>query len=80
MKIFICNLILMVFFFGGYAQELDSILNLEVQETSIIVAETFKGTRIANGHSIETRKKGILDFLKRDIYPVFNHIKTSIWN
>ena len=24
---------------------------------------TFKGTRLINGHSIETRKKGVLDFI-----------------
>lgn len=79
MKIFICNLILMVFFFGGYAQELDSILNLEVQETSIIVAETFKGTRIANGHSIETRKKGILDFLITHRFGTLNSGAYELW-
>ena len=79
MKIFICSLILIVFFFGGYAQELDSILELENQETSFNVAETFKGTRIANGHSIETRKKGILDFLITHRFGTLNSGAYEFW-
>ena len=79
MKKFICSLIFTVFFFGGYAQELESILEQESQETSFNVAETFKGTRIANGHSIETRKKGILDFLITHRFGTLNSGAYELW-
>jgi len=79
MKTFICSFILILFFFGGYAQELDSILELENQEISFNVAETFKGTRIANGHSIETRKKGILDFLITHRFGTLNSGAYEFW-
>ena len=79
MKAFICSLILIVFFFGGYAQELESILDQENHETSFNVAETFKGTRIANGHSIETRKKGILDFLITHRFGTLNSGAYELW-
>lgn len=79
MKTFICSLIFLVFFFGGYAQELESILEQESQETSFNVAETFKGTRIANGHSIETRKKGILDFLITHRFGTLNSGAYELW-
>ena len=46
-----------------FSQDLEDILNDEIQESSSIVRGTFKGTRIMNGHSVETREKGVLDFL-----------------
>jgi hypothetical protein len=39
------------------AQDLFDILEDEAPETTEVVTATFKGTRIANGHSIENRKK-----------------------
>ena len=48
---------------NGYAQELDEILENESTEGTNIVLGTFNGTRILNGHSVETREKGILEFL-----------------
>jgi len=45
------------------AQDLEDILDQETPETTTNVAATFKGTRILNGHSVETRKKGILEFM-----------------
>ncbi len=39
------------------------ILEEETPKTKQYVAATFKGTRILNGHSIENRKKGILEFV-----------------
>jgi hypothetical protein len=45
------------------AQELSDILESEIPNTTEYVSATFKGTRIINGHSIENRKKGILEFL-----------------
>jgi len=44
-------------------EDLESILNDETQESNIKVSATFKGTRILNGHSVETRKKSNLEFL-----------------
>lgn len=38
-------------------------LEAEQSEESILVEATFKGTRVINGHSIETRKKGVMDFM-----------------
>lgn len=46
-----------------YSQDLMDILNEETPEETTLVAATFKGTRIGNGHSVETRKKGVLEFL-----------------
>jgi hypothetical protein len=45
------------------SQSLDDILNQESSNNTEIVTGTFKGTRIMNGHSIETRQKGVLEFL-----------------
>lgn len=44
-------------------QDLLQILEEETEETTDIVSATFKGTRIGTGHSVETRKKGVLEFL-----------------
>lgn len=48
---------------SGYAQDLDEILEKESTKGTDVVLGTFNGTRILNGHSIETREKGILEFL-----------------
>ncbi|MGS2741019.1 DUF5777 family beta-barrel protein [Sinomicrobium sp. M5D2P17] len=45
------------------AQDLMEILEEETPENKEYVSAAFKGTRIINGHSIENRKKGILEFL-----------------
>ncbi len=79
MKTLICNLVLICFFVGSNAQELDSILDQESQESTVYVNETFKGTRIANGHSIETRKKGILDFLITHRFGRINSGGYELW-
>ncbi|MCJ7467481.1 MAG: DUF5777 family beta-barrel protein [Maribacter sp.] len=44
-------------------QDLEAILEEESVDTTMVVAGTFNGTRLLNGHSVETRKKGILEFL-----------------
>jgi len=46
-----------------FSQDLEDILNDETEETTDVVRGTFKGTRIMNGHSVETREKGVLDFI-----------------
>ncbi|MEO9853424.1 MAG: DUF5777 family beta-barrel protein [Reichenbachiella sp.] len=38
-------------------------LEAEQSEEPGLVEATFKGTRLINGHSIETRKKGVMDFM-----------------
>ncbi|WP_421764709.1 DUF5777 family beta-barrel protein [Ekhidna sp.] len=35
----------------------------EQSDQPTLVEATFKGTRVINGHSIETRKKGVMDFI-----------------
>jgi len=45
-----------------YSQDLMDILDNEEQQKNYI-SSTFKGTRIINGHSIENRKKGTLEFI-----------------
>ncbi|NNE76419.1 MAG: hypothetical protein HKN31_05035, partial [Pricia sp.] len=47
----------------GISQDLESILEGESSDTTLTVPGTFYGTRLLNGHSVETRKKGILEFL-----------------
>jgi hypothetical protein len=38
-------------------------LEAEQADQKTLVDATFKGTRLINGHSIETRKKGVMDFI-----------------
>ena len=47
----------------GLCQDLDAILEEEASDTTLIVSGTFNGTRLLNGHSVETRKTGVLEFL-----------------
>ncbi|UOB18115.1 DUF5777 family beta-barrel protein [Abyssalbus ytuae] len=47
----------------SFSQDLLSILEEEGQQERNYVSATFKGTRILNGHSIENRKEGILEFM-----------------
>lgn len=47
----------------GFSQDLEAILEAESSDTTNVVFGTFNGTRLLNGHSVETRKKGILEFL-----------------
>jgi hypothetical protein len=46
-----------------HSQDLEAILAEASFDTTEVVASTFNGTRLLNGHSVETRKKGILEFL-----------------
>ena len=50
--------------FSSVAQDdLLSMLEDEAPEEKTFVEATFKGTRLINGHSIETRSKGVMDFI-----------------
>ena len=61
------KLVLLIFIFGIhinlFSQDLDDILEKESPKSTTEVFGAFNGTRILNSHSIETRKKGILEFL-----------------
>lgn len=46
-----------------HSQDLEAILEEESSDTTLVVASTFNGTRLLNGHSVETRKNGVLEFL-----------------
>jgi hypothetical protein len=43
--------------------EMMDLLEAESNDVPQFVASTFKGTRLINGHNVETRKKGIMDFI-----------------
>lgn len=63
MKNLLILLVLLGFTYILNAQELLDILENEIPTRTEYVTASFKGTRIINGHSIENRKKGILEFL-----------------
>lgn len=44
-------------------EDLMDILDKETKQETNFTEQTFKGTRLINGHSIETRKKGVLDVI-----------------
>lgn len=45
------------------AQNLMDLLEEETVPETLFVEQTFKGTRVVNGHSVETRDRGVLDVL-----------------
>jgi hypothetical protein len=63
MKNLILVFLILVLSNNLYSQTIDEILKQEELTNSSIVTGTFNGTRILNGHSIETRQKGVLEFL-----------------
>lgn len=44
-------------------EDLMDLVDQETQQGPIYTEQTFKGSRLINGHSIETRKKGVLDVI-----------------
>ena len=62
-----CNLFLILSvlcFLDAVAQDdLMDLVDKETEPASAYAEQTFKGTRLINGHSIETRKKGVLDVI-----------------
>ena len=49
---------------SAFSQEdLLSMLEESQESEPVLVEATFKGTRLINGHSIETRSKGVMDFI-----------------
>lgn len=63
MKYILMALCFLVFSPNLFSQDLLDILEKETPQTTDYVTSTFKGTRILNGHSIENRKKGTLEFI-----------------
>jgi hypothetical protein len=64
LKNFLAFLLVSAIPFLSNAQNLDSLMNAETKvkaPSSIKTTQTFRSTRVANGHSIETLPKGILD-------------------
>lgn len=62
-KLFYLILVFGCMHFSNAQDDLMDILNKELKDTTQITLATFKMTRIAIGHSIETRKKGILEIV-----------------
>jgi hypothetical protein len=77
MKKLILTILTVAYTITGFSQDLSSILDKEIEKETIVVSATFKGTRIMNGHSIETRKKGIFEFL---ISHRFGRINSGTYN
>lgn len=65
MKTLLSTVLLLMGSLFAVAQDenLMEILEAEVEESPVYVEQTFKGTRLINGHSVETRDRGVLDFI-----------------
>jgi hypothetical protein len=64
MKSFLPLVLIIFSFCPAIAQDdLLDLVDKESAETSEFTEQTFKGTRLINGHSIETRKQGVLDVI-----------------
>jgi len=63
MKYFFFSFFALIIFSKALSQELETILENESKSTTDLILGTFNGTRLLNGHSIETRKEGILEFM-----------------
>lgn len=62
-RIFIVVLICCPSFLLMAQDDLLASLEAEQSDRTNLTEATFKGTRLINGHSIETRKKGVMDFI-----------------
>ncbi len=62
-RIILISLLLTSVFIANGQDDLLSMLEEEIADETFPVEATFKGTRLINGHSIETRKKNNFDFL-----------------
>lgn len=76
------NLLYLLLFFSvlrGICQ--DDLLALVDEESneSTLTEATFKGTRLINGHSIETRNKGVLDFIISHRFGTLNSGSYELW-
>lgn len=64
MKYLITTVVVLTLSFASFAQD-DLLASLEEEQDQkkVFTEATFKGTRLINGHSVETRKKGVMDFI-----------------
>ncbi len=64
MKFFATILLIVLSSSGLLAQDdLMALMEKEAKPEATFTESTFKGTRLINGHSVETRKKGVLDVI-----------------
>ncbi|OEK07849.1 hypothetical protein A8C32_15315 [Flavivirga aquatica] len=63
MKKIITVFALLAFSSHIFSQDLLDVLENEAPQTKTYTTATFKGTRVLNGHSVENRKKGVLEFM-----------------
>lgn len=63
MRPYIFSLLLVCFLFPAFGQGLLDEINAQEEPQENLVAATFKGSRIINGHSVITRKKKAFEFL-----------------
>ena len=64
---------------NGISQD-DLLALVEEESDEITLTEaTFKGTRLINGHSIETRNKGVLDFIISHRFGTLNSGSYELW-
>lgn len=59
--------------------DLLSMLEDEQEPTQVFAESTFKGTRIINGHSVETRREGNLDFIISHRFGTLNSGSYELW-
>ncbi|NQZ78087.1 MAG: hypothetical protein HRT61_18580, partial [Ekhidna sp.] len=60
-------------------EELMALLDAEDTEDKGFVSATFKGTRVINGHSIETRTNGVLEFIISHRFGALNTGYEEFW-
>lgn len=63
MKLFLPLIFALVPLCSLAQQDLMDVLDKETENQSLFTEQTFKGTRLINGHSVETRKRGVLDVI-----------------
>lgn len=59
--------------------DLLSLLEEEAPEQNVVTTSTFKGTRIINGHSVETREEGVLEFIISHRFGTLNSGAYELW-
>jgi len=74
-------LLILLIFTTLKAVSQDDLLALVQEESNeaTFTEATFKGTRLINGHSIETRKKGVLDFIISHRFGTLNSGSYELW-
>lgn len=78
MKIYLITVFLL--FNASFLHAQDDLLEMleeGTQEETYVVSSTFKGTRLINGHSVETRKTGTLEFV---ISHRFGTLNSGLYN